>query len=88
MRIFCMPGLFSAVFAATAPANPVATTADLVKAVSTGKEGDTIEIAEGVFSLKAPLPVKTGMTIKGAGAGKTIITNDPSHTRKIVEEGI
>lgn len=58
-------------------AQPVVTTDALVSAVRDGAEGATIEIAAGTFALTAPLEPKAGMTITGAGAGKTIITGDP-----------
>ncbi|MDH4452608.1 MAG: hypothetical protein QE570_05445 [Verrucomicrobiota bacterium] len=59
-------------------AAPVTTTEALVAAVKDGAEGATIEIAAGTFVLKAPLEPKAGMTLSGAGVGKTIITNDPA----------
>ena len=59
-------------------AAPVTTTEALVAAVRDGAAGSAIEIAAGTFALKAPLEPKAGMTLTGAGAGKTIITNDPS----------
>jgi len=49
--------------------------AALVAAVRNGAEGVTIEIAAGTFELEAPLEPKTGMTLKGAGMDKTIITH-------------
>lgn len=67
-------------FVTTLAAAPITTTAALVAAVNDGAEGATIEIAAGTFVLKAPLEPKTGMTLTGAGAGKTIITNDPLWT--------
>lgn len=54
---------------------PVATTAALVAAVRDGAEGATIEIVAGTFELEAPLEPKAGMTLKGAGLDKTIITH-------------
>ena len=56
-------------------AAPVANVADLVNAVNNGAEGDTVEIAAGTFELSAPLEPKSGMTLKGAGMDKTIITH-------------
>jgi hypothetical protein len=50
-------------------------TASLVAAMRNGAEGATIEIAAGTFELEAPLEPKTGMTLKGAGMDKTIITH-------------
>ncbi len=49
--------------------------AALVAAVRNGAEGATIEISAGTFELEAPLEPKTGMTLKGAGMDKTIITH-------------
>jgi nitrous oxidase accessory protein len=57
-------------------AEPVTTTEALVAAVRDGAEGATIEVAAGTFALKAPLEPKAGMTLTGAGAGKTVITHD------------
>jgi len=59
-------------------AKPVSTTEELLAAVSGGTEGSTIEIAAGTYLLKAPLKPKAGMSLVGAGIGKTIIANDPS----------
>jgi len=59
-------------------AKSVTTAEDLVAAVQNGAEGSKIEISAGTFVLKAPLEPKAGMTITGAGAGKTIITHDPA----------
>ena len=56
-------------------AAPVKTTAALLKAVAEAQPGAVIEIAQGKFELSAPLEVKAGLTLKGAGAGKTIITH-------------
>ncbi len=50
-------------------------TTALVAAVRDRAEGATIEIAAGTFMLEAPLEPKTGMTLKGAGMDKTIITH-------------
>ncbi|MBC8166394.1 MAG: hypothetical protein H7Y20_11045, partial [Bryobacteraceae bacterium] len=50
-------------------------TAGLVSAVRNGVEGAIIEIAAGTYELEAPLEPKTGMTLKGAGMDKTIITH-------------
>lgn len=63
---------------AVAAAQPVETADALVAAVREGGEGATIEIAAGTFELDVPLEPKSGMTLKGAGMGKTIIT----HTEK------
>jgi hypothetical protein len=70
--------LFSAAILSAVDAAPVTSTDALVAAVKDGAEGSKIEITAGTFLLKAPLEIKAGMTLSGAGAGKTVITNDPS----------
>ncbi len=54
---------------------PVTTTEALVAAVRDGVEGDVIEIGPGTFELAQPLEPGTGVTLKGAGMGKTILTH-------------
>ena len=54
------------------------TAAALVAAVRDGAEGATIEIAPGTYELEAPLELKAGMTLKGAGMDKTILTHTAS----------
>jgi hypothetical protein len=56
-------------------AGPVSSAAALAAAVREGAEGATIEIAEGVYELDGTLELKARMTLKGAGAGKTILTH-------------
>jgi len=56
----------------------VTSTEGLVSAISDGAEGSTIEIAAGTYTLGDFLEPKTGMTIKGSGIGKTIITHAQS----------
>jgi len=48
-----------------------------VSAVRDGAEGSTIDISPGTFVLDAPLEPKAGMTLKGAGMEKTILTAAP-----------
>ena len=55
---------------------PVSTVSELLEAIDSGAEGLTIELAEGTYALSKPLEPKSGMTIRGAGAGKTIITHE------------
>jgi len=59
-------------------AETVNSTAALIAAVRDGAEGATIEIAAGTYELEAPLEPKAGMTLKGAGIEKTIVTNAAS----------
>ncbi len=56
-------------------AAPVRTSAELVKAVADAQPGSVVEIGPGKFALSAPLEVKAGLTLKGAGAGKTVLTH-------------
>ncbi len=46
----------------------------LVKAVNNGSPNDAMAVGPGTFELFEPLRPKAGMTIRGAGVGKTIIT--------------
>ena len=55
----------------------VDSTAGLVSAVRDGAEGTTIELAAGAYELEAPLELKAGMMLKGAGIDATIITHTP-----------
>jgi nitrous oxidase accessory protein len=57
------------------PDQAVDNVAALVAAVRDGAEGSTIAIAAGTYELDAPLEPKAGMTLKGAGMDKTIITH-------------
>ena len=59
----------------TALAETVTTTDALVAAVRDGAEGAAIEVGPGTLELSAPLEPKAGMTIQGAGVGRTIITH-------------
>ena len=65
----------SLVLTATLSAQSINTTEALIQAVNQGAEGSTIEIAAGTYKLSAPLEPRMGMTLKGAGADKTIITH-------------
>ncbi len=55
----------------------VDTTEALVDAVRNADQGTTIQVAAGIYELSAPLEVKAGTTLQGAGIEKTTIT----HTR-------
>lgn len=62
--------------AATPTSQQVAeTTAALVAAVRDGAEGAAIRIAAGTYELEAPLDLKAGMSLQGAGMDKTILTH-------------
>ncbi len=70
--------MFALLVRAPASAAPVETADELVAAVRDGAEGATIEIAAGTFTLSAPLEPKRGMTLRGAGIEKTILTGAES----------
>ena len=75
LATLCSLGSLTAAFGIT-----VTTTEGLVSAISDGKEGSTIELAAGTYTLGDFLEPKSGMTLKGAGIGKTIITHTKSWT--------
>jgi nitrous oxidase accessory protein len=52
----------------------VSTVAQLYAAVNNGVANDTITVKAGTYELTSPLAPKGGQTIRGAGAGATIIT--------------
>jgi hypothetical protein len=59
-------------------AAPVRTVPELSAAVKTAKPGTTIELAAATFRLTQPLDLPAGLTLTGAGIGKTIITHADS----------
>jgi nitrous oxidase accessory protein len=61
----------------SAQGEEVSTVDALVAAVKDGAEGATIRIAGGTYALDKPLEPKTGMTLKGAGMDRTVITHVP-----------
>jgi len=67
-------GLIAVFFAAIPAYAAVSTVADLMTAVNNGSSNATIDVGPGTFSLTSGLKPKAGMTIRGAGAGLTIIT--------------
>lgn len=55
---------------------PVASVEALVNATTAAAEsGTVIELTAGTYKLSAPLDLKSGTTLKGAGIGETIITH-------------
>jgi nitrous oxidase accessory protein len=64
--------------ASVAPAAPVRTAEALVAAVAGAKPGDVIELAEGVYRPTRTLEVPGGITLRGAGIDKTIVTHEDS----------
>ena len=71
-----LAGLF--LMASPAAAQRVTSVEALVEAVADAKSGAVIELAAGTFRLTQPLDLPSGVTLKGAGIGKTIITNAES----------
>jgi len=59
------------------PAAPIMTTADLVAAAEKALPGTLLELGPGTFSLAQPLRLNSGVTLQGAGIGKTILTHAP-----------
>ncbi|MGB7327220.1 MAG: hypothetical protein WBD31_20255, partial [Rubripirellula sp.] len=66
---------FTCLWTGMAFAQVIDTTEALIVAVRDGEEGQAIEISEGTYELSEPLEPKPGMTIRGAGMDKTIITH-------------
>ena len=62
----------------SAIAAPILSSKELMKAVASAGENSTIELGPGTFQITAPLDLKTGMTLKGAGMDQTIITHVPT----------
>ncbi len=56
----------------------VTTSDQLAVAVKNAGKGAVIELAEGRFEISEPLDLPAGVTMKGAGAGKTVITHSPA----------
>lgn len=73
-RWFPLPAVLFLLASARGFSAPVATAEALVAAVRDGTEGAVIEIAAGTYELAEPLEPKSGMTLKGAGMEKTILT--------------
>jgi len=59
-------------------AEPVSTVEALAAAVAEAKSGTVIELAAGTYRLTQPLDLKGGVTLRGAGVGKTIVTSAES----------
>ena len=53
----------------------VSTVGELVAAVTNQPPGTTITLAAGVYELAAPLRLKSGMSLIGAGVGQTVVQN-------------
>ncbi|MEX2381944.1 MAG: DNRLRE domain-containing protein [Opitutales bacterium] len=56
----------------------VSTPSQLVNAVNNGAAGDTVNVAAGTYEVTATLKPKANMTIRGAGAGNTLLRNAAS----------
>ena len=58
----------------------------LSDAVKAAKDGDTIEVAEGAYTIDSPIAIDKKFTIKGTGIGKTvfnIVESEASDTKVI-----
>jgi hypothetical protein len=75
LNVLRIAALFCLTASGVVFAETVDSSAALVAAVRNGAEGASIEIAAGTYELEAPLEPKTGMTLKGAGMDKTILTH-------------
>lgn len=77
---FRLPALVLLILAGAmaATAQSVSSVESLVKAVAEAKRGAVIELAGGTFKLTQPLDLKSGITLQGAGVGKTIVTHAES----------
>ena len=75
MNLRILTSLATTLFAAATTAAPIQTVEELVSAVTGAGEGASIELAAGTYRLSQPLDLPSGLTLKGAGIGRTIITN-------------
>ncbi|MCB0850953.1 MAG: right-handed parallel beta-helix repeat-containing protein [Bacteroidetes bacterium] len=73
--ILCL-GYFSCSSSGPAPISPEEVVSTLQKRLIQAQEGETILLPEGTFSFQRPLSLNDvpGITIKGAGKGKTILS--------------
>jgi len=53
---------------------PGAVTSGFQQAIDVCPEGGTVDIAEGRYTITSPLRLKSGVTFKGAGVGRTVLT--------------
>ena len=74
-RTFLFTFILSLSLNAVPAAGAVNNVPALLAAVRDGAEGSTVEVAPGTYAIEAPLELKAGMTLKGAGMDKTIITH-------------
>ncbi len=73
-----LPLFVAAPLSATAETVEVADVDALVAAVGEAGEGTVVSIAAGTYELTAPLEPASGVTLRGAGMDKTILTNAKS----------
>jgi len=65
----------ASILSSASAAGPITDAAALAAAVREAREGATIELGPGTFELETALELKAGMTLKGAGMDKTILTH-------------
>lgn len=70
LALFCSTGTLL-------PAAEIKTVAELTAAAASAKDGTVLQLAAGSYQLSAPLELKGGVTLTGAGPDKTIITHAP-----------
>lgn len=63
------------VFSAAAQRIAVTSVDELLKTAAGAKRGKVIYLAEDTFKFTQPLDLKSGLTLKGAGIGRTILTH-------------
>jgi hypothetical protein len=71
MFLLCMTGNTAVVIAQSG------TLADLQKAINRASENDTVKVPSGDFTVKGTIFLKGGISLIGAGEGKTIFRHDP-----------
>ena len=57
-------------------AAPIADVDELIRVLGNAGEGDVVELGPGRFELKAPLKVRSGVTLRGAGMDQTTLTGE------------
>ena len=78
IRVFVSGWFLLASWVPIAAKEPVRTTEQLIAAINSANEGDTIELAAGRFELDQTFEMRAQMTLKGAGVDKTILANSPT----------
>ncbi|BAM02803.1 right-handed parallel beta-helix repeat-containing protein [Phycisphaera mikurensis] len=72
-RLLRIGAAVAAVAAAPVAAQPVSTVAGLRAAVAAASDGDVVELAAGDYTLASSLQIRSGVTLRGAGTGRTTL---------------